>query len=339
LTPSSFNSDCKKDQEAVLIKNDDYWGEKPKLEKVIWKVIPDPYTQIIALKADEIDIVGASEHHSSVPYIEVPELQKNPELEITTQSYGRFQVIRFNCAKEPFTDSKVREAINYAIDRELMVRTLFEDVTEAANLVMAPWFKYGASNITEGYSYDVDRSKALLTEAGWTDSDGDGTLDKNGVSLTFDLTIPSGEANADVVAVFVQSELKKIGIEMNLLTIESSTAWDNKRKGEYEAFVHHTGCIPFSPHGLLQQEHLSSISDYKQYHTEELDDLIENAFTTRDDTERKEYYDRIWNILQEESVCVPLYDITKLVVYRNNVKGFVHPATMYEIDLMNIEIK
>lgn len=331
-------SDYKKDQEAVLVQNDDYWGEKPKLEKVIWKVIPDPYTQIIALKADEIDIIGASEHHSSVPYIEVPELQKNSELEITTQSYGRFQVIRFNCAKEPFTDSKVREAINYAIDRKLMVRTLFADVTEPANLVMAPWFKYGASNITEGYSYDIDRSKALLTEAGWTDSDGDGILDKNGVSLTFDLTIPSGEANADVVAVFVQSELKNIGIEMNLLTIESSTAWDNKKKGEYEAFVHHTGCIPFSPHGLLQQEHLSSISDYKQYYTEELDGLIENAFTTRDDTERKEYYDRIWNILQEESVCVPLYDITKLVVYRNNVKGFVHPATMYEIDLMNIEI-
>ncbi|MBW2638498.1 MAG: hypothetical protein JRC86_13510 [Deltaproteobacteria bacterium] len=54
----------KKDQEAVLERNDDYWGEQPELEKVIWKVVPDPYTQVLALKAGELDLIGASEHHS-----------------------------------------------------------------------------------------------------------------------------------------------------------------------------------------------------------------------------------------------------------------------------------
>ncbi|HEY66024.1 MAG TPA: hypothetical protein G4O02_15785 [Caldilineae bacterium] len=63
--------DYKKDQEAILVRNEDYWGQKPKLEKVVWKTVPDPHTQILALKAGELGIIGAPEHHSSVPYVEI----------------------------------------------------------------------------------------------------------------------------------------------------------------------------------------------------------------------------------------------------------------------------
>jgi len=257
---------------------------------------------------------------------------------VVSQSYGRYQVIRLNCNKEPFTDRWVRLAINYAIDRETMVKSLFGDVTQPANLVMAPWFKYGPSNIKEGYKYDPDKAKELLVEAGWKDTDGDGILDKDGEPFTFDLIVPAGEANADVVAPFVQAELKKVGIQMNIVTLESGTAWEKKKKGEYDAFMHHSGNIPWSPQGLLQQEHYSVMGGFKHYSSKELDQLIGKAFTTRDEAERRAAYDKIWEILQEEAVCVPLYDIVKVVIFRKSVKGFEFPPTMYETGIEKCEI-
>jgi peptide/nickel transport system substrate-binding protein len=330
--------DYQKDQEAILVRNEDYWGQKPALEKVIWMTVPDAHTQIVALKAGELDIIGAPEHHSSVPYVEIPELEGDPNLVVMKHSYGRYQVIRFNCSREPFTDKRVREAINYGIDRETMVRSLFGDVTEPANLIMAPWFRYGPSNLEEGYSYDPDKARELLAEAGWKDTDNDGILDKDGKPLSFELLVPAGEANADVVVIFVQSELKKLGIQMDIVTLESSAAWDRKKKGEYDAFVHHSGCIPWSPQGVLQQEHLSTVGGFKHYSSPELDQLIEKAFTTRDETERQVTYDKIWELLQGESVGVPLYDIVKVVVFRKNVHGFEFPATMYETGIENVEL-
>lgn len=328
----------KRDQEAVLVRNDDYWGQKPKLEKVVWKTVPDPHTQIMALKAGELDIIGAPEHHSSVPYVQVSELKRDPKLVVLKHSYGRYQVLRFNCAREPFTDRRVREAINHGIDREKMVRSLFGDVAEPANLVMAPWFSHGPGNIKEGYSYDPDRARKLLAEAGWKDADGDGILDRGGKPLVFELLVPAGEANADVVVVFVQSELKKLGIQMNIATLESGTAWERKGKGEFDAFVHHSGNIPWSPQGLLQQEHLSTVGGFKHYSSPKLDQLIERAFTTRDETERRGAYDGIWEVLQGESVAVPLYDIVKTVIHTKKVRGFEFPPTMYETGIEKVEI-
>ena len=331
-------AEYRKDQKAVLVRNEEYWGEKPNVGEVIWNTIPDANTQIMALQAGELDIIGAAEHHASVPYVRLPELKTDPDLVVTSHSYGRYQVIRLNVNREPFTSKKVRQAINFAIDRETMVRSLFGDVTEPAILVMASWFKYGPNNVDEGYTYDPGMATHLLMEAGWEDTDNDGVLDKDGKPFIFDLTVPAGEANADAVAPIVQAELKKVGIQMNIVTVESNTAWDKKEKGEFDAFMHHSGNIPWAPAGLLQQEHLSTAGGFKHYASEELDRLIERAFTTRNERERRAAYDQIWEILQEEAVCVPLYDIVKVVIYREDLQDFEFPPIMYQSGLERCHI-
>lgn len=335
--------DYKKDQEAVLVRNDDYWGEKPKLEKVIWKTVPDPYTQIIALKAGELDIIGVGEHHSSIPYIELTKLKEDPNIDVMIQSFGRYQVIEFNCQKEPFDDKRVRSAFNYGIDRELMVRTLFDDVTEPSSVITAPWFKWGPGNIKDGYMYDPDSAKQLLSDAGWEDSDGDGILEKNGNSFVCELIVPVGEANADVVSVFLQAELKKLGIKMDILTLESGAAGDKKSAGEYDMYVHHSGCLPSIPGGVAPGgKYYSKNTNWAweyAYHSDELDELIETAFSTPDDVRQREALDQAWLLLQDEAPCIPLYDIVKPVAFRNKVHGFTFPATMFETNLQDIEIR
>ena len=329
--------DYKKDQEAVLVRNDDYWGKKPKLEKVIWKTVPDPYTQVLALKAGELDLIGAAEHHSCLPYIEIAKLQEDPDFEVMLHSYGRYQVIDFNFKREPFTDVRVRKAFNYAIDRELMVHTLFADLTNPAYLLGPPAPDWGPHNI-DGYSYDPEKAKQLLTGAGWRDTDGDGLLDKGGKPFTCELLVPSGEANADVVSVFVQSELKKIGVQMKVTTLESGTAWDMRKKGEYDLFVHHCcGAATMACLGIGGKYH-SAYGSAGVYHSDELDKLIEKAFTSLDKTERRNTFDHIWEILHEEAPSIPLYDITKPVIFRKNVRGFKLGPTMFEMDLSDVEI-
>jgi peptide/nickel transport system substrate-binding protein len=332
--------DYKKDEEAVLVRNDDYWGEKPKVDKVIWKTIPDPHAQIIALKAGELDMIGITEHHSSVPYVAVPGL-KEAGVNVEVQSYGRYQVLEFNCQREPFSEQKVRMAFNYAIDREKMVRELFDGLAEPAYTITAPWFKYGPSNVNRKFGYDPEKAKQLLAEAGWQDTDGDGLLDKDGRPFTCELLIPAGEANADAVAIFVQSELKKIGVDMKLLILESGAASDRRKKGEYDMFVHHSFCLPSIPGGIAigQKYHSQSKSWPAAYHSEELDQLIEKAWTTPDESERQKLCDQIWNILHEQAPCIPLYDIVKVVAYRDNVSGFQPAPTMFEMELQNIEVQ
>lgn len=329
-----------KDKQAVLIHNDSYWGDKQKLDKVIWYRIPDPQAQIVALKAGEVDIIGIAEHHSSVPYVEVPGL-KQAGYQVSTQSYGRYQVLEFNCRREPFNDRNVRLAFNYAVDKEKMVQELFGGLTEPADTITAPWFKYGPSEVKEKFTYDQEKAKQLLAEAGWRDTNGDGLLDKDGKPFSCELLIPAGEANADAVAVYVQSELKKIGVDLQLLTLESSSAGQKKNEGQYDLFVHHSFCLPTTPGGIAPgDKYDSGAASWKYaYHSPELDQLIAKAFGDPDETGRKEFCNQIWDLLHHQAPCIPLYDIVKLVVYRDGVTGFQPGATMFDMDLKNIEVK
>jgi len=327
----------KKDQEAVLIRNDDYWGEKPRLEKVIWKYTPDPYAQILALKAGELDIIGAPEHHSSVPFMKVAELKANPNLVVSTHSYGRYQVLEFNCTKSPFDDIRVREAFNLAIDRETMVRSLFGDVAAPAYLITDPKFIWGPSNITEGYKHDPARAKQLLAEAGWTDTNGDGILDKDGKKLEVELLVPTGEANADMISLVVQSELQKVGVRLKIQTLIN--AWDRQSTGEYDLFLHHSLCLPSIPGGIgIGGKYHSRSSWVAAYHSAELDALIEAAFTTTDEAVMRAKCDEIWAYLTPKYPCIPLYDITKTVVMNKKVQGYKHGPTMFDMNLTHVVI-
>jgi peptide/nickel transport system substrate-binding protein len=329
-----------KDKQAVLIRNETYWGDKHKLDKVIWTRISDPHAQIVALKSGDVDMIGIAEVHSSIPYVEIPSLKK-AGYNISTQSYGRYQVFEFNCQREPFNDRNIRMALNYAIDKEKMVNELFEGLPESANTITAPWFKYGPSQVKEKYAYNPEKAKQLLATAGWKETNENGILVKNGRPFTCELLIPAGEANADAVAIYVQSELKKIGIDLKLLTLESGAASKKKGEGEYDLYVHHSFCLPSTPGGInIGQKYHSEAKSWKySYHSDELDQLIEEAFTNSDETIRKELCDKIWNILHQEAPCIPLYDIVKLVAYRDNVAGFEPGATMFDMELKNIEVK
>ena len=330
-------ADYKKDRYAVLVRNDDYWGSKPKLQTVRWQYTPDPYAQLLALKAGELDIVGAPEHHSSIPFMKISELKNDPNLEVTTHSYGRIQVLEFNCDRPPFDDVRIRKAVNLAVDRETMVSSLFGDVTRPSALITDPKFVYGPSNIKEGYGYDPEAAQKLLAEAGWSDTNNNGVLDKDGREFEVELVVPTGEANADMVSLVVQSQLSQMGIRMKIASLSNTSKIMSE--GLYDLFLHHSGCLPSIPGGIGPGGKYDSKGWPHSWHSAELDALFQEAFTTTDEGLRRQKVDQIWETLNAAYPCVPLYDIVKAVVIQKKVKGFIHGPTMFDMDLSRIEIQ
>ncbi|MBF0377481.1 MAG: hypothetical protein HQK72_08340 [Desulfamplus sp.] len=329
-------ADYKKEREALLIRNENYWGIKPKLSKVVWKYTPDPYAQIMALKAGELDIIGLPEHHSSVPFMKLGEFAANPDMLVSIQSYGRYQVLEFNCHKPPFEDIRIRKAFNYAIDRETMVRSLFGNITDPSCLITDPKFIWGPSNIKKGYQHDVEKANQLLLEAGWLEKDENGILHKNGKPFEIELLVTTGEANGDMIALVVQSQLKKIGINLKIKTL--TNGWDKRLTGEYDLFLHHSGCLPSIPGGIGIGDKYHSKGWPHAYHSKELDQLIESAFTTIDESIMRQKCDSIWELLHQANPCIPLYDIKKAVVMNKKVRGFKHGVTMFHINLTDTVI-
>jgi peptide/nickel transport system substrate-binding protein len=331
-------ADYRKDRDATLVRNPDYWDKPALLDRIVWKYTPEPYAQIMALKSGELDIIGVPEHHSSVPFMKLDELSSNPALTVAKQSYGRYQVLEFNCRKAPFNDQRVRAALNCAIDRETMVRSLFGNITDPCGLITDPKFVWGPSNIKGGYRYDPEQAEQLLRESGWIDNDGDGILDKGGRSFDINLLVTTGEANGDMIALVVQSQLKKMGIHMRIETSMDGT--DKQASGAYDLFLHHSGCLPSIPGGIGIGEKYHSAGGWPYaFHSKALDELIEAAFTTTDPVKQRKKCDEIWRLLHAANPCIPLYDVTKAVVMNKKVKGFRHGATMFDMDLTGVFIR
>jgi peptide/nickel transport system substrate-binding protein len=188
------------------------------------------------------------------------------------------------------------------------------------------------------YGYKPEKARQLLNEAGWIDTNNQGILQKNGRPFEIELLVTTGEANADMVAIVVQSQLKKLGIDLKILT--RLDGWDKRLKGEYDLFLHHSGCLPSIPGGIGIGGKYHSKGDWPYaYHSKQLDTLIESVFTTPDNiTNERGRLNTIWELLHDASPCIPLYDIKKAVVMNKKVQEFKHGPTMFDMNLTDIII-
>lgn len=321
-------------------------GQKAELEKAVptadgtitglmYQVIPDEYSRVSALRAGDVAIIGATEHHAAIPYESIPSLKSNPSLKVDQKSYGRYQVIEMNCEQGPLADQTVREAINHAVDRETLVKTLLSGAVSPAKTIVPPSYGFASTLAGTEYTYDLEKAKAMLKEGGWSDSNGDGILEKGNEKLELAYVVPQGEANAEQIAVFVQSELKKIGILVNVNTLESGAAYKRAYSGDYDLFVHHSGGIPALPQWPLTAKYNSKTASWPDaYQDAELDTMIETAINSGLDQD----YSKVYRYLQDKNVCIPLYDVEKIIAYTKDMSGFEFPPSIYQADFSKVKL-
>ncbi len=198
--------------EIVLRRNENYWGPKPHIKKVVYKFITNPIAAVQALRAHQIDLtIPEPDQFADL----LGDEQFNREFDCLAIWYPGvpFYYIGWNEDTTFFSDTRVRLAMTLSINRE---QILSELIKGQGRIISGPFYINGTQNDStiEPWPYDPERAKKLLDEAGWIDRDGDGRRDKNDIPFRFKFLFSVGNDVYTRLASLLKDELAKIGVEV-----------------------------------------------------------------------------------------------------------------------------
>ncbi len=306
-----------KPNDKIVIEKFDGYHEKglPKLKQVIFRVIPDNSARINALQNGEIDIMDGMNPSDKKKVTDDSQLQL---IERPSMNVG---YLGFNVTMKPFDNKKVRQALNMAVDKKALIDAFYEGQAIPAKNPMPARIE-GYNNDIKDYPYDLTAAKALLTEAGYPDG------------FTMDLWympvarpyMPDGKKVAEVI----QAEWKKLGITVNLQTIDWATYLEKASKGEFPAYMlgwtGDNGDADNFLYTLLDKDSIGS-NNYSYYANDALHDVLIKAQTETDPAVRNELYKEAQVIIHEDAPWINLVHSTPLIAANKDVTGYVpHPT-------------
>ncbi|HEX9427696.1 MAG TPA: peptide-binding protein [Candidatus Polarisedimenticolia bacterium] len=248
----------------------------PRLDAVVFRVIPDEQTLLNELLSGGIDVM------ENVPPLAAARLEPSPRLRLVRAPDLSYTFICWNTARPLFADSRVRRALTMAIDREAIVDGLLPGVGRPASGPVLS-FLWAHDPDLRPLPFDPDVARRLLKEAGWEDRDGDGVLDRDGRPFRFDLETNQGSGQRADVARMVAAQLRAIGVEAVPRVFESGSFIARHQAHDFDAFV---GSWRESTKVDLRSNFHEASRDggynYGQYGSPELDHLIDRARAERD---------------------------------------------------------
>ena len=313
--PFKFETQAK-DQEIVLTRNEAYWGEKPLLDKVTFKVIPEATTRVIALETGEVDMI------IKVPEYDVERLEAEEGIQIHRKLTTFTDFLQFNCDKSPFNDTKVRQSVAYAVDTENLVNEVLEGIGEpAGGRPYSPVMMYSDPDL-KTYTQNLDNSRALLEEAGWKDSNGDGIAEKGGKPLHVILIVSKGvwAARHNPMAQVVQGALREVGMDVEIKVLDEGAISKLESTGDFDMILR-SGYFVWGPYPKHFFVHHSA-SPYSHYHNETYDQLVNEADMTVDTQKQEELYHSLQAFVIEEVPAFYLVHEEKVVATGPSVKGY-----------------
>ena len=327
-----------KSDHITLEANEEYWQGRPKLDKLVFRFIPDASARLMALEVGEVQGI---EYPNPDDF---DRINKNKDLVLMVQAgmntgymaintgYGYIDenkngirdldsepLVKTPGYLEPLTKKKVRQAINMAIDKQSIVDNIYMGAAVKAKNGMPP-FMLGYNDDVEDYPYDPERAKALLTEAGYPDGF-EVILHVMPVSRPYMVDPPKiGEA--------IQSYLAAVGIKVKLYQVDWGTYLQVTKEGKHQMCL--LGWIgdngdPDNFMNIAYATNGASIGvagNLAFYTNDKAQELLSSAVATYDDEKRATYYKKVQEIIHEDAGWVYLVHSTQNMVFRNNIKGF-----------------
>jgi peptide/nickel transport system substrate-binding protein len=293
-------------QKVVLEANPDYYQGMPYIWRYVWRIVPDRATIFMELKAGGIDTMELTPFQYT-RQTDTVFFKKNFR-KFTYPSFS-YTYLGFNLKHPWFSQKKVRQAIAHAIDKEELVKGVRLGLARPATGPYVPdTWPYNPD--VKRYDFNPDEARRLLEEAGWHDDNGDGVLEKEGRDFEFTILTHTGSSTAVAAASIIQWRLSKVGIKVNIRTIEWSTFVNEfLNKGRFETVLLAWG-ISLDP-DQYDIWHSSKTGgkglNYIDFKNEEVDRLLEEGRRTFDIEKRKKAYYRIQEILAEELPYIFLY--------------------------------
>ena len=316
--------DLETDKGVTLVKNENYWNGTPHLDKIYVKTITDGDTMTMAMQSGELDAAYG------LPYASLP-LFKNEPYTISSCETSRSFFAQMNYATEALQDDDVRAAIASAIDKENFTSVLMDGNGAAAVGPFPASFTFGDDAVT-AESYDPAKAKELLKKAGWTDTDEDGYVDKNGKKLTIRwLTYPSRQ-ELPLLAESVQATMKDVGIDIQVNC--TANHQDYLDKGDWDIFAGAFVSAPTGDPEYFFTTHCldSSTKNRGGYHSDALEALEKQMSVTFDPTERATLGTQMTQTILDDHAFVFASHLKMSMVSGKGVSGLVaHPSDYYEI--------
>jgi peptide/nickel transport system substrate-binding protein len=310
-------------EKVVLESNHDYFEGRPYINRVVYRIIPDPSTIFLELKAKNIDMAGLT------PI----QFRRQTEYPAFQKAFHRYQYLAnayaylgFNLLDPRFQDRRVRQAIAHAVNKQEIIDGVLLGLGRPAVGPYKPgtwWYKADVKT----FPFDPERAKALLAEVGWKPGS-DGILEKDGKPFSFTIRTNQGNLVRQQTAEIIQRRLKAIGIDVKIHVVEWAAFLNTFiRKRDFEAIILGWG-LGTDPDqyeiwhsSKTGSEELNHIS----YKNPKVDELLEAGRRTFDQTKRKAIYGELQEILAEDQPVIFLYVPDALPVVSSRVRG-IEPA-------------
>jgi len=307
------------DKEVVIERNDDYWGDKPKLARVRFTIVPDATTEALELRKGSGDIAI-----NALTPDTVVTLAREPSLAVEQAPGTEVQYLGFNLRDPILKDVRVRQAIAYALDRRPMIEYLWRGEAQPARSVLPPQ-SWAYNGDVPAYDHDPAKASALLDAAGYPLI--------NGVRFHITMKTSTTESTRLMTAV-MQQQLREVGIVLDIRSFEAATFFSDVTHGAFQMYglrwvggnedpdifyVFHSSRFP--PNGANRGHYVNS----------KVDALIDQARREVDPRVRKTIYAEVQLILAEELPYIDLWYLDNVLVHNKRVLNLqLNPAGNFD---------
>lgn len=311
-------------QSATLVRNDNYWGEAPPLDHVVFHLMPEESSRFAALQAGDVDVI------ENPPPNQAEMIRNSSDLQLITGPATRDVRLGFQVQDETLSDPTLRKAIAYGIDAQTIVEFVVEGLARYADNGWLPPEVFTPDPPVH-IDYDPERAKELLAEAGYP----------NGEGLTLQLKTPEGRYLRDKeIAEAIQQQLGEIGINVELEVMEWAAYLDALDRYDSQMFILGWGVSTGDPAVVARQNlHSESTFNWHNYKNPEMDQILEEAETTTDQERRRELYQQMTEmIITEDTIMKPIYWKLNLYAAQSTVHEFrPHPLELIDLSTTWIE--
>jgi len=290
---------------VILKKNPHYWdAANVSLDGVEWISMPDDNTRMLAVQAGQLDAA------IFVPFPQVAELKKDDKLNVVINPSTREDHLLLNHEHAPLSDVRVRQAIDFAIDKQAIVDTVTFGIAEVANSYIPRGALYHLED-NGARPYDPEKAKALLAEA-------------NPGEFTLNYLVDAGDQTQEQVAILVQQQLAAVGIDVNLQKVDPSQTWQMELDGDYDIGMNYwvNDILDPDQKTTFVLGHDVNMNYMTRYNNPKVKDLVAEGRVEMDPQAREQIYYEIQRLAKADAHWIDLYYSPFISVTRKGVEHF-----------------
>lgn len=305
-------------QKIVLARNDQYWAQKPYLERLVFRIQTDHTVMLQLAERGEIDMV---DQVTSEQWVHMDSATLRKHWNRSKFYSANYAWIGWNEERPFFSDKRVRRALTLLVDRPGIIEKMLYGLPRATTCHFY-WASPSCDASLKPLPYDPAAAQKLLDEAGWKDSNGDGVRDKGGVEFRFIFMLPVGSTEAAHWAAKLKEDLARVGIEMELQTVEWAAFSKRLTEHRFDACTLLWGGGPRDePSQIWHSSGIKGGSNFISYRNAAIDKMLEDARIMFDEEARNALYRRFGAILQDEQPYTFLYVRPELSLLSKKIKG------------------